>query len=241
MIPLAYCIPGVDPAGEILQCIYMYIASSEELAATKQYPMPAILPEQNASMLSPTGARPISRECSVSRSLPSVPLSLFDPLLHDHVLCPAHPHDPAPALHIPNPPIAPPPAPFCAASPCIFSLTLRLTSKNLLTQRSRHTLSPLLRSGSRYSGGMHFFVQDCDNLCAVLSVSEVFVVVEEKVGVSEAGVRWMDGWVPVEHVRYHLDLGFRRGDFLRRGELGSAAEEEGHDSRLYGWLFCRCR
>ena len=65
---------------------------------------------------------------------------------------------------MPNPPIAPPPVPFCAASPCIFSLTFRLTSKNLLTHRSRHTLSPLLRSASRYSGGMHFLVQDCDSL-----------------------------------------------------------------------------
>jgi hypothetical protein len=45
--------------------------------------------------------------------------------------------------------IIPPPC-FAAASPCIFSETLTLTSKNLLTQRSRHTDSPLLRSASRY-------------------------------------------------------------------------------------------
>jgi hypothetical protein len=44
-----------------------------------------------------------------------------------------------------------PPTPPClpAASPCIFSETLMLTSKNLPTQRSRQTDSPLLRSPSR--------------------------------------------------------------------------------------------
>ena len=67
--------------------------------------------------------------------------------------------------HIPNPLIPPPPAPpLCAASPCIFSLTFKLTSKNLLTHRSKHTLSPLLRSPSRYSGGMHFFEQEWESL-----------------------------------------------------------------------------
>ena len=67
--------------------------------------------------------------------------------------------------HIPKPPIPPPLAPpLCAASPCIFSLTFRLTSKNLLTHRSKHTLSPLLRSPSRYSGGMHFFEQEWESL-----------------------------------------------------------------------------
>lgn len=49
--------------------------------------------------------------------------------------------------HIPKPPIPPPCRP--AASPCIFSLTLTLTSKNFETQRSKHTDSPLLRSASR--------------------------------------------------------------------------------------------
>lgn len=34
-----------------------------------------------------------------------------------------------------------------------------LTSKNLETQRSRQTDSPLFKSDSLYSGGMHFFVQ----------------------------------------------------------------------------------
>lgn len=60
----------------------------------------------------------------------------------------------------------PPPIPPClaAASPCIFSLTLMLTSKNLETQRSRQTDSPLFNSPSRYSGGMHFLVQDCVRL-----------------------------------------------------------------------------
>jgi hypothetical protein len=49
--------------------------------------------------------------------------------------------------HIPN---MPPPLPCLAeASPCIFSDTFMLTSKNLATHRSRQTLSPLLRSASR--------------------------------------------------------------------------------------------
>ena len=64
-------------------------------------------------------------------------------------------------IYMPNPPI--PPC-LAAASPCIFSLTLMLTSKNLETQRSRQTDSPLLSSPSRYSGGMHFWVQDCVRL-----------------------------------------------------------------------------
>ena len=49
--------------------------------------------------------------------------------------------------HMPNMP--PPPACLPAASPCIFSLTLTLTSKNFATHRSRQTDSPLLRSPSR--------------------------------------------------------------------------------------------
>lgn len=53
-----------------------------------------------------------------------------------------------PPLHMPNMP-PPPPACLPAASPCIFSLTLILTSKNLATHRSRQTDSPLLRSPSR--------------------------------------------------------------------------------------------
>lgn len=53
-----------------------------------------------------------------------------------------------------------------AASPCIFSLTFICTSKNLETHRSKHTDSPLLRSPSRYSGGMHFLTQDWFSLFA---------------------------------------------------------------------------
>ena len=49
--------------------------------------------------------------------------------------------------HIPNIPAPPPCLP--AASPCIFSLTLMLTSKNFATHRSMHTDSPLFRSPSR--------------------------------------------------------------------------------------------
>jgi len=52
-------------------------------------------------------------------------------------------------LYIPNIPPPPPPACRPAASPCIFSDTLTLTSKNLATHRSRHTLSPLFKSASR--------------------------------------------------------------------------------------------
>ena len=38
----------------------------------------------------------------------------------------------------------------------------------------------------------------------------------------------IDGTVPCEHVVDHFDFGFCGGDFLLRGELGAAAEEEGH-------------
>ena len=159
--------------------------------------------------------------------------------LNDSSPCmPSAPPDPlsqrpySPPSHIPNPPIPPPPAPpFCAASPCIFSLTLRLTSKNLLTQRSRHTLSPLLRSGSRYSGGMHLAVQDWESL---FCTRQAWVVSSRKpvvVGGFWGGGEFREGKVrkvPVEHVRHHFDLGFRGGDLLGGGELGSAAEEEGH-------------
>lgn len=68
--------------------------------------------------------------------------------------------------HIPNNPPPPPPPPcLIAASPCIFSDTFILISKNLLTHLSRQTDSPLLSSPSRYSGGIHLEVQDCCNLC----------------------------------------------------------------------------
>lgn len=50
------------------------------------------------------------------------------------------------------------------ASPCIFSLTLTLTSKNLDTQRSRQTDSPLFRSASRYAVSTHFAEQDLRRL-----------------------------------------------------------------------------
>lgn len=68
-------------------------------------------------------------------------------------------------LYIPPPNMPPPPPPcFPCASPCIFSLTLTLTSKNLDTQRSRQTDSPLLRSASRYDVSMHLDVQDLTRL-----------------------------------------------------------------------------
>lgn len=87
--------------------------------------------------------------------------------------------------HIPpNPPIGlPPPAgPLCAASPCIFSLTLRFTSKNFPTHRSRHTLSPLFRSPSRYSGGMHFLLQDCERLWLLSAGDVSFEGLQEQKG-----------------------------------------------------------
>lgn len=72
-----------------------------------------------------------------------------------------HQHNRFASLLYPNidppPPIAPPC--LCCASPCIFSDTFTFTSKNLATQRSRHTDSPLLRSASRYWFGIHFLVQ----------------------------------------------------------------------------------
>jgi len=67
-------------------------------------------------------------------------------------------------LYIPPPNMPPPPPCFPCASPCIFSLTLTLTSKNLDTQRSRQTDSPLLRSASRYDVSMHLDVQDLTRL-----------------------------------------------------------------------------
>jgi hypothetical protein len=66
--------------------------------------------------------------------------------------------------YIPPPNMPPPPPCFPCASPCIFSLTLTLTSKNLDTQRSRQTDSPLLRSASRYDVSMHLDVQDFTRL-----------------------------------------------------------------------------
>ena len=67
---------------------------------------------------------------------------------------------------LPPPPIALPFLEF--ASPCIFSETLTFTSKNLLTQRSRQTDSPLFRSDSRYCAGMHFLVQVSTSLHGVV-------------------------------------------------------------------------
>ena len=54
----------------------------------------------------------------------------------------------------------PGPAPAAAPTACIFSPTLLLTSKNLATQRSMQTLSPLLRSPSAYRVLMHFAWQE---------------------------------------------------------------------------------
>lgn len=77
------------------------------------------------------------------------------------IIAPLQPNIPPPA---PPPGLAPP---LVAASPCIFSETLTFTSKNLATHRSRHTDSPLFKSDSRYSGGMHFLVQVSTSLCRV--------------------------------------------------------------------------
>lgn len=44
------------------------------------------------------------------------------------------------------------------------------------------------------------------------------------------------GDAPSVHVRHHFDLGFGLGDLLLRGELGAAAEEEGH----FGWVLGGC-
>lgn len=99
------------------------------------------------------------------------------------------------------PPPIPPPC-LCAASPCIFSETLMLTSKNLATQRSRQTDSPLFRSASRYSAGMHFFVQVSTSLEYIVSGA----CLSEMVGVMS---------VLVEHVGDHFDLGFGCGDLFR--------------------------
>ena len=87
----------------------------------------------------------------------------------------SHPHLPYsthlfyPLIIPQNPPLtktpyAPNGFPPPCASPCIFSLTLTLTSKNLLTHRSKHTLSPLFKSASRYVVSMHFLLQDCTSL-----------------------------------------------------------------------------
>ena len=93
--------------------------------------------------------------------------------LHPHATSPHFRHCTAQRLimHIPSPtchpiymPGNPPAPPRPCASPCIFSLTLTLTSKNLATHRSRHTLSPLLRSASRYDVSMHFLLQLCTRL-----------------------------------------------------------------------------
>ena len=50
---------------------------------------------------------------------------------------------------------APPAAAAPAPMPCNFSPTFLFTSKNLATQRSMQTLSPLFRSPSAYLGLMH--------------------------------------------------------------------------------------
>ena len=47
-------------------------------------------------------------------------------------------------------------------------------------------------------------------------------------GRGEGGGEVRSACVPVEHIRYHLDLRLRSCDLLRRGELRPAAEEEGH-------------
>lgn len=75
-----------------------------------------------------------------------------------------------PSFHFPTPSNSyMPPGKPClpCASPCIFSLTLTLTSKNLDTQRSRQTDSPLFRSASRYAVSTHFAEQDLRRLDTV--------------------------------------------------------------------------
>lgn len=91
-----------------------------------------------------------------------------------------------------------------AASPCIFSLTFICTSKNLETHRSKHTDSPLLRSPSRYWGGMHFLTQDWFSLSARGNVSESVVEIWR----GQCGV-------PGHHFPNHLHLCLRRCDLLR--------------------------
>ena len=141
-----------------------------------------------------------------------------------------------------------PPPCFAAASPCIFSETLTLTSKNLLTQRSRQTDSPLLRSASRYDVSMHFAEQDLRRLdqrtlvdglqgesperaqgrggsdCVVRSTARNGNVCNWK----EYCVHWGMENVPAVHVRDHVDLGLCGCDLLLGRELGAAAEEERH-------------
>jgi hypothetical protein len=108
---------------------------------------------------------------SVKRSsccTPPVPRpSHIAPSFSIFLSCLRNTSSPLASTYTPNIP-PPPPCLFCA-SPCIFSLTLTLTSKNFATQRSRHTDSPLLRSDSRYEVSMHFLEQDATNLWSGLS------------------------------------------------------------------------
>lgn len=87
--------------------------------------------------------------CSSSASIPS-PFALTSRIIS--------------MFYMPPPNIPWPPPCLPCASPCIFSLTFTLTSKNLDTQRSRQTDSPLLRSASRYDVSMHFAEQDLRRL-----------------------------------------------------------------------------
>lgn len=66
---------------------------------------------------------------------------------------------------IPNPPPAAPP--LAAASACNKSETFICTSKNLAAHRSMQTPSALLISPSRYSLGIHFFMQACWSLHSI--------------------------------------------------------------------------
>jgi len=131
------------------------------------------------------------------------------------------------------PNIAPPPPRPCA-SPCIFSLTFTLTSKNLATQRSRQTDSPLFRSASRYVGSMHLELQDLRSLAGVVRIE----VDGEEYGIGglwEAQERYKRAhFVPAVHVADHVDFSFCLGDFLLAGDLGAAAHaEEGHFECVY--------
>ena len=63
---------------------------------------------------------------------------------------------PPPRIHSDPNALCDPAPPALAPNACSFSPTFLFTSKNLATQRSMQTLSPLLRSPSAYRVLMHF-------------------------------------------------------------------------------------
>lgn len=132
-------------------------------------------------------------------------------------------------MHRSNPyiPIPIPPPCLLAASPCIFSLTLILTSKNLPTHRSRHTDSPLFRSPSRYSPGIHFLEQDSVNLVRLLAIHRPHF----SIWLALSSAPCHRASIPGEHIRDHLDFCLSGSNFLCRGHLGRTTKEEGHFDR----------